>query len=211
MTVLEGIKVLYHSSIKIEKGVKIYVDPYKIEEDFHDADFVFITHEHYDHFSPEDIKKIVKDDTYIISVQDVINNCKELQPNDLNRISVKPNETYELSNIKFETVVAYNEEKQFHPKNKEWVGYIITIDGARIYVAGDTDAVEELKTIKCDVALVPIGGTYTMNFEEAAKLVNEIQPRYAIPMHYGAIVGTKQDAINFKELINNEIEVKLFI
>lgn len=118
---VEGIEVLYHSSIKIKKGITVYIDPYGIEESYNDADFIFITHEHYDHFSVEDIKKVIKEDTVIISVQNVIKECKVLQKNDEKRISVKPNETYEFKNLKFETTVAYNKEKLFHQKEKEWV------------------------------------------------------------------------------------------
>lgn len=208
---IEGIEVLYHSSIKIKKGITIYIDPYGIEKNLKDADFIFITHEHYDHFSVDDIKKVIKEDTVIVSVPNVINESKILQKSDDKRIAVKPNETYEFKNIKFETTVAYNKAKLFHQKEKEWVGYIITIGGIRIYIAGDTDDLEELKSIKCDVALVPIGGMYTMNYEEAADLINSIKPKYAIPTHYGAIVGEKADAIEFKKLINTETNVKIFI
>lgn len=208
---IEGIEVLYHSSIKIKKGITIYIDPYGIEKNLKDADFIFITHEHYDHFSIEDMKKVIKEDTVIVSVPNVINESKILQKSDDKRIAVKPNETYEFKNIKFETTVAYNKAKLFHQKEKEWVGYIITIGGTRIYIAGDTDNLEELESIKCDVALVPIGGMYTMNYEEAANLINSIKPKYAIPTHYGAIVGEKADAIEFKKLINTETNVKIFI
>ena len=211
MDSLEGIDVLYHSSIRIKKDIIIYVDPYEIKEELNDADFIFITHEHYDHFSPEDIKKVIKGDTIIVSTPDVVSISKELQPDDKKRIAVKPNETYEFKDIKFETTVAYNKEKLFHQKEKEWVGYIITIDGISYYIAGDTDDLDELKVIKCNVALVPIGGTYTMNYKEAANLVNAIKPKYAIPTHYGSIVGKKEDGIEFKKLIDDDIKVKIFI
>lgn len=205
---IEGIEVLYHSSIRIKKGITIYIDPYGIDTCSHDADYIFITHEHYDHFSVEDIKKIIKEDTVIISVPNVIKESKILQNNDEKRIEVKPNESYEFKDIKFETTVAYNKTKLFHQKEKQWVGYIITLNGVKIYVAGDTDNLDELKSIKCDVALVPIGGMYTMNYEEAADLVNSIKPKYAIPTHYGAIVGEKEDAEQFEKLVNSEIKVK---
>lgn len=211
MDFLEGIDVLYHSSIRIKKDIIIYVDPYEIKEELNDADFIFITHEHYDHFSPEDIKKVIKEDTIIVSTPAVVSASKELQPDDKRRIEVKPNETYEFKDIKFETTVAYNKYKLFHQKEKEWVGYIITIDGISYYIAGDTDDLDELKVIKCDVALVPIGGTYTMNYKEAANLVNIIKPKYAIPTHYGSIVGKKEDGIEFNKLIDDDIKVKIFI
>lgn len=208
---LEGIEVLCHSSIKIKKNITVYVDPYNIAENFHDADYIFITHEHYDHFSVEDIKKVMKNNTVIVATTDLIDAVKVIQPDNTKRITVKPNKSYKLENIKFETTVAYNKEKLFHEKEKEWVGYIITIENSRYYIAGDTDDLEELKSIKCDVAFVPVGGTYTMNYKEASDLVNAIKPKYAIPIHYGLIVGDKEDAEKFKKLINNNIEVKILV
>ena len=113
--------------------------------------------------------------------------------------------------MKIETIPAYNNEKQFHPKSNNWVGYIIEINGEKYYIAGDTDITEENKKIKCDVALLPIGGTFTMNYEEATELANIIKPKIVIPIHYGSIVGNKSDAEKFKKLINKEIkcEIKL--
>ena len=111
-----------------------------------------------------------------------------------------------VEEIKFETIPAYNTNKTFHPKENGWVGYIIIINGIRYYIAGDTDITEENKQVKCDVAFVPVGGTYTMDFKEAASLINEIKPKIAIPIHYGSIVGTEQDAIDFIRLLHPEIK-----
>lgn len=111
-----------------------------------------------------------------------------------------------LLGIKFETVAAYNVNKSFHPKENGWVGYIIEIKGIRYYIAGDTDITEENRNVKCDVAFVPVGGTYTMDFKEAAQLVNIIKPKIAVPIHYGSVVGTNQDAIDFIRLLHPEIE-----
>ena len=205
------VKVLFHSSIRIEDSVIVYIDPYNIKDNLNDADYIFITHEHYDHFSPEDIMKIIKNDTIIISVPSVIKKSEDLQLDSEKRIEVKPNEKYKLNDLNFETTVAYNRFKPFHSKGKEWVGYIITLNGIAYYIAGDTDELEELKNIKCDVALVPVGGTYTMNFKEAADLVNCINPKVAIPTHYGSVVGKKEDADNFEKLVNENIEVIKYI
>ena len=117
-------------------------------------------------------------------------------------ITVEPNKQYIIQGIKFETVLAYNTNKAFHPKENEWVGYIIEIKGIRYYIAGDTDITEENKKVKCDVAFVPVGGTYTMDFKEAASLINEIKPKIAVPTHYGDIVGTNQDATDFIRLLH---------
>ena len=128
-----------------------------------------------------------------------------------NIISVEPNEQDSIDDIKYETVPAYNTNKQYHPKENNWVGYILDIDGVRYYIAGDTDITAENKKIKCDVAFVPVGGTYTMDFKEAALLINEIKPKIAVPIHYGSVVGTKQDAEDFIKLLNPSIEGKILM
>ena len=211
MNILNGIEVFCHNSIKIKKDVTIYIDPYKIEKEYNDADYVFCTHEHYDHFSPEDIKKVVKESTIIITVPNTLAETIKLQPDRSKIILVVPNESYDLKNIKFETTVAYNSKKLFHQKSKEWVGYVITIKGERFYIAGDTDDLPELENIKCDVAFVPIGGMYTMNHNEAANLINEIHPKIAIPTHYGLIIGSKEDAEKFKQEVIPDIKVEILI
>jgi L-ascorbate metabolism protein UlaG (beta-lactamase superfamily) len=121
-------------------------------------------------------------------------------------IIVEPNETKTVLGIKFETVPAYNTNKPFHPKENNWVGYILEINNVRYYIAGDTDITEENSKVKCNVAFVPVGGTYTMNFEEAAELVNKIMPKVAVPIHYGSIVGTNQDAEDFINLLKSNIK-----
>ena len=208
---LENIEVLCHSSIKINKGKVIYIDPFKINKDYKDADIIFITHDHYDHYSEEDIDKIKKENTIIVAPEELITKLlnKGFQKNYI--ITVKPNKKYQVEGIEFETIPAYNIKKQFHPKENEWVGYILELNGVKYYIAGDTDITEENKKVKCDVAFVPVGGTYTMDAKEAATLVNEIKPKIAVPIHYGSIVGTKEDAINFLKLLNPEIESKILI
>ena len=123
--------------------------------------------------------------------------------------TVIPGSSYEIGSLKFETVPAYNKLKPFHPKHAGWVGYILEVDGQRIYIAGDTDAVKEVKQVQCDVALVPVGGTYTMDAIQAAELVNAIRPKTAIPTHYGSIVGKKEDAAAFAEHVDDAITVEI--
>ena len=200
------IEINCHSSIKISKEKIIYIDPFKIEKETHDADIILITHEHYDHYSPEDLEKVTTNETIIVAPKTVKALSKMI-----NIVLVEPNQTYEVQGIKIETIPAYNVNKQFHPKENEWVGYIIEIDNTRYYIAGDTDVTPENKQVKCDVALVPVGGTYTMTYEEAAELVNLIKPKIAIPTHYGSIVGSKDDGIKFKELLSVEIECNILI
>ena len=207
---LENIQVLYHSSIKINKEKVIYIDPFKIEDNCHDADIIFITHSHYDHYSEEDIKKIIKEGTKIVVTNDLQETASKLT-NEENVISVQPNEKYCVEGISFETIPAYNLNKQFHPKQNNWVGYVIELNGLKYYIAGDTDITDENKTVKCDVAFVPVGGTYTMTAKEAANLVNIIKPKIAIPIHYGSVVGTKQDAIDFVNLLDERIDGKILM
>ena len=203
---LENIEVLYHSSIKINKEEIIYIDPFRINKNYKDADIIFITHSHFDHYSQEDIDKIVKNDTIFVVPEDLL---EKLLINGIKRdyiVIVEPNKEYEVKGINFKTVLAYNINKEFHPKANNWVGYIIKIQDIRYYIAGDTDVTLESKNVKCDVAFVPVGGKYTMNFKEAADLINEIKPKIAVPIHYGSIVGTNQDANDFIKLLNPSIK-----
>lgn len=203
---LEDVTVLCHSSIKICKEKVIYIDPFRIEKNYNDADIIFITHDHYDHYSEEDIQKVRKVDTTIVIPESLLS---KVQFEKQNTITVKPNEKYIVKGINIETIPAYNINKKFHPKENNWIGYILEINKVRYYIAGDTDVTGENKKVKCDIAFVPVGGTYTMNCKEAALLINEIKPKIAVPTHYGEIVGTKQDAVNFKKLVNSEINVLL--
>ena len=199
---LDNVEVLCHSSIRINKEKIIYIDPFKIDKNYNDADVIFITHDHYDHYSEEDIDKIKKEGTVFVIPEELLTKLlvKGYNKNDIT--IVQPNKQYMIQGIKFETVPAYNTNKAFHPKENEWVGYIIEIKGIRYYIAGDTDITEENKKVKCDVAFVPVGGTYTMDFKEAARLINEIKPKIAVPTHYGDIVGTNQDATDFIRLLH---------
>lgn len=209
---LKGIECLGHSTIKINKNEKvIYIDPYNIKENRNDANIIFITHNHYDHFSEEDVKRVKNNETIIVITEDLYTNTLKLGFNGINIIIVKPNNTYQVEGIKFSTIPAYNTNKTFHPKECEWVGYIIELDNTRYYISGDTDITEENQKVKCDVCFVPVGGTYTMDFKEAAYLVNEIKPKVAVPIHYGSIVGTKQDAEDFRKLLRPTIECQIMI
>lgn len=207
---LKNIEWLGHSTIKINnQNQVIYIDPYNIKQDYNDADMIFITHSHYDHFSEEDINKVKKENTNIIITEDVFEKTLSLGFKESNIITVKPNESYQIDNIKFDTILSYNVNKKFHPKENNWVGYVIDINGVKYYIAGDTDITDENKMIKCDVAFLPVGGTYTMNFEEAANLANIIEPKVVVPIHYGSIVGTLEDAKNFKQRVKETIKCEI--
>ena len=206
INILDNIEVLYHSCIKINKEKIIYIDPYHIDKNYNDADLIFITHDHYDHYSEEDIDKVKKQDTVIVAPEELLTKLLRKGFRQDNIITVEPYDVDMELGIKFEAIPAYNTNKQFHPKENGWVGYIIEIQGIKYYIAGDTDITEENRKVKCDVTFVPVGGTYTMDFKEAAMLINEIKPKIAIPTHYGSVVGTKQDATDFIKLLHPEIK-----
>ncbi len=203
---LDNVRIFCHSSIRIESPKIIYIDPFKINREHEDAELIFITHDHYDHFSENDIKKVMNEDSKIILPYGMYEKASNLGFKDENIIEVNPDEEKTVDGINFETIAAYNVNKSFHPRENGWVGYIITLNGERYYIAGDTDVTEEAKNVNCDVAFLPVGGTYTMTAEEAAELANEINPDIAVPIHYGSIVGTDEDAELFVKLLNPDIK-----
>ena len=211
---IANIELIAQSAIRIKSqdNKVIYFDPFKLGGNYNnDADLIYITHSHFDHFSPEDILKIKKEDTKIIAPEDLREEIEKIGFDERNVLLVKPNNEYNIERIEFSTIPAYNINKNFHKKEFNWVGYIVNIDGEKIYVAGDTDNTEEARNVKCDIACVPIGGTYTMTYEEAADLINTIRPKLAIPTHYKTIVGSVQDAQKIKEKIAENIEVKILM
>lgn len=196
------IKVTGQSSIEISGSKILWFDPFNISGETHNADIIFITHAHYDHFSPEDIEKVKKDESIIIAPEGVCDDADMV---------VQPYEKLQIGEISVEAVPAYNVIKPFHPKSKKWVGYIVNMDGTSYYICGDTDCTEEAKKVRCDVLLVPCGGTFTMNASEAAELANTIMPKKAVPTHYGSIVGSKKDGQQFKKRLNGSIECEILI
>ena len=209
---IDNITVNTQNSIRISsKAMVIYIDPLEIRDEKHDADIILITHDHYDHFSPEDIKKVAKPDSILVVPEKMFSKTQALGDAVSQTETVKPSEHYNINGLEFETVPAYNILKPFHPKSAGWVGYILRIDGKRIYIAGDTDATKEAKAVKCDIALVPVGGTYTMDAKKAAELINTIQPEIAVPVHYGSIVGKPADGKVFAENVKSPVKTELFL
>ena len=194
---LNKITWLGHSSFKLTGDKIIYIDPFQIKEE-EKADIILITHEHFDHYSPEDVEKIKKENTIIVTTPVTAEKIKG------NVKTVIPGDELEISGIKIEAVPSYNTNKKFHPKNDKKVGFIITINGESLYHAGDTDLIPEMEHIKADIALLPVSGTYVMTSEEACKAAELIKPKYVIPMHYGSIVGSKDDALKLKQLYKGE-------
>ncbi len=191
---------LGHASMRLQADKVVYVDPWEVEA-AHDADIVLVTHDHYDHCIPEDIEKVSKDKTVIVATAD----CKSKLGGDV-RI-VAPGDKVDVDGVAIEAVPAYNSDKHFHPKANNWVGYIITLGGKRIYQAGDTDVIPEMKDVTADVAILPVGGTYTMTANEAAEAITLIKPNLCIPMHYDKIVGTADDAREFAGLVDIECKI----
>ena len=200
------IKVITHSCIRIDEGgIVIYADPFRMPDDPRDGDIILVTHDHFDHFSPEDIKKAAKSGAVVAAPVKMAKKAAEETGMDITPVS--PGNAYELSDLTVETVPAYNILKPFHPKSAGWVGYIINVGGRRIYIAGDTDVTPESKKVVCDVAMLPVGGKYTMNAKEAAGLANIIRPAEAIPTHYGTVVGSAEDGKLFASLVQSPTSV----
>ncbi|MBC8249413.1 MAG: MBL fold metallo-hydrolase [Anaerolineales bacterium] len=204
---IENIHWLGHDTFRIENDKTIYIDPIKLKGRPPKADLILITHDHFDHCSPDDVAKLAKDDTVIVTIAAAAQKLK----GDV-RV-VKPGESLVVLGIPIETVPAYNVNKfrspgvPFHPKESEHVGFILTVGGLRIYHAGDTDVIPEMDDIEADIALLPVGGTYTMTADEAAQAANRIQPKVAIPMHHSAIVGSVRDAERFRDLCQVEVVI----
>lgn len=208
---LKNIEVLNHNCIKFNKEKVIYTDPFQLKNHYHDADIILITHSHYDHFSEEDLEKVRKENTIICITEDLYNKTLELGFSKENIITVKPNDTYQILGIEVKTIPAYNTNKKFHPKENNWVGYLLNLQGKVYYVAGDTDIMEENKNVRCDVTFVPVGGTYTMDSKEATELVNEIKLLIAVPVHYGSVVGEEKDAEMFVQNLEKGIQGKILM
>lgn len=204
------ISVNFHSSIKITGNKIVYFDPLKVMEN-HDADYIFITHSHWDHFSKEDILKIKKDNTKIIGPKDMNNSFIELGFVKENIILFSSKEKWHDEDISIKTVPSYNINKNFHPKENGWLGYIVTIDNTIYYVPGDTDVLKENEAIICDILFVPIGGTYTMDAMEAANFTNKLRPKKVVPVHYGSIVGSNEDYYIFESNVDSNIRIENYI
>lgn len=183
-------------------GNKIYyVDPFELPQDnppagrLDKADIIFITHAHHDHLSPQDISSILKNDTTVVATSDSLETLKISQ----DKFPVEPNKEYSLKGFAFQTVPAYNLDPsrlKFHPKSKNWVGYIFNINGKKFYHAGDTDFIPEMNSfdkLNIDYAFLPMGGTYTMDVDEMAEAANAIKAKFVIPMHYKKILGDNSE------------------
>ena len=188
---------LGHASFKLDAdGKLIYFDPWKVKKD--KANLILITHSHFDHLSLDDVRRIQTKETTIVATRDSASKLG----GDVRIVSV--GDKVEIEGVGIEAVPSYNVGKNYHPKTSGWVGYVVTVCGIRIYHAGDTDALEEMNKLNVDLALLPVGGTYTMTADEAAGIANEFKPKISIPMHWGSIVGSEADADRFRDLFEGE-------
>ncbi len=206
-TVLDKIDVTYHSSIRIGGEKVIYIDPLHISGAPHDADLILFTHPHADHFSPRDAKKLMKESTVIaapksMSVMILLTMQKKAVP-------LVPDQRTELAGVPVRTVAAYNTGKLNHLKAMKWLGYILTIGETEVYVSGDTDVTDECRSVSCDIALLPVGGMYTMNPAQAAQLANTIAPHTVIPVHYGTMLGGADAPERFRNALNPGIQADI--
>lgn len=198
---IENIIWLGHATFKIVNKKVIYIDPWKVKEK-DSADIILVSHSHFDHLSIEDVEKVRGEGGIVVTTSDSASQLSR----DVRILA--PGAKINIDDILIEGVPSYNIGKDFHPRNNNWLGFIITVNGKRIYYAGDTDVTPEMKMLtNIDIALLPVGGTYTMTCKEAADAANAFKPKIAIPYHWGDIVGSKSDAEKFKELFEGETRI----
>ncbi|MGC9323215.1 MAG: MBL fold metallo-hydrolase [Desulfomonilia bacterium] len=187
-----------HASVLISSTEKsIYIDPWKVEPTSPKADIILVTHDHYDHYSEDDIRLLRTDATRIVSPVQV----------PLMTDTILPGGTMEIGGVSIKAVPAYNIDKAFHPKENNWVGYVVGLSGKTIYHTGDTDRIPEMKGIHADVLLLPVGGTYTMDSRQASEALNDITASHVIPIHFGDIVGSIKDAQTFSKLCPVDVHI----
>lgn len=204
------LKWLGHSGFLIKNNRVIYIDPYNIKEGSEKADLILITHSHYDHCSVADMNKIVKEGTKIIIPADCQSKITKFDVTIKIEI-IEPDQELDLGDVEISTIASYNIDKHFHPKDESWVGYLIKMKDVLIYHAGDTDVIPEMQKLtgykqseREFIALLPVGGRFTMSAEEAVEAAKIIKPTLAIPMHWGSIVGSEDDAREFVDLCKEE-------
>ena len=193
---------LGHDTFRIDAEKTLYFDPFQVSFG-PKADVIMISHDHFDHCSPEDVAKIQGPGTVIITEKD----SEKKLSGDVRVL--KPGESLEVKGVKVEAVPSYNVDKDFHPRRNGWLGFIVEVEGFRIYHAGDCDFMPEMKGLQVDIAMLPVSGTYVMTADQAVKAALAIKPKCAIPMHYGAIVGEERDALHFKRDLEGKVNVRV--
>ncbi len=201
---LSFLKWIEHAGFMMEiNGKNVYIDPFRIRAEMPKADIVFITHTHFDHFNEEALGKIVTGKTQFVAPKETASKLSGKKV-----LAVEPEREYEIEGIGFSTVRAYNTNKEFHPKANDWVGYVIDANGVKVYHAGDTDVIDEMKSVSADIALLPAGGHYVMTVDEAASAAKLIHAKAFVPMHYRALLGeegARKAEEEFRKKVKNSI------
>jgi len=204
-----GLKIRWHGhdTFTLEKDYNICIDPYKLSKPVK-ADLLLVSHNHFDHLSLDDLKKMTLDDTVVVTANECLQNLSSITCK--KKLSLRPGDEKTIDGVKIKAIPAYNidkinpdTKKPFHPKEDEKIGFFIDINGTTIYHTGDSDLIPEMENLQPEILLVPVSGTYVMTATEAAKAVEKIKPKIAIPMHYGTLVGSENDAITFKKLVKS--------
>lgn len=205
--VLESIEVISHSGVRVGGERVIYIDPVEVNGEPHDADIILFTHPHFDHFSPKDAKKLMKGSTVIAAPATMLPMCSLLlgrKPEVL-----RPGERRVIAGVQIEAVAAYNVGKPFHLKSMKWLGYVITLGETRVYITGDTDITAECRSVSCDILMLPVGGGYTINAQQAAELANAVSPHTVIPIHYGKLLGGSEAPDVFRSGLSEGIQADI--
>jgi len=197
MGMLDNIHWLGHASFKVTGPLTVYIDPWNVSET-HDADIILVTHDHYDHLSLDDVDRVAKPDAVVVAPPGM---GGKIGPTGLAFQPLGPGQAATVKGMTVEAVAAYNPAKPFHPSSNGWNGYVFTLEDTRIYHAGDSDLTPEMQSVTADIVLLPVGGKFTMDAGEAARAVQAIGPKAAIPMHWGSIVGSEDDARRFCSLV----------
>jgi L-ascorbate metabolism protein UlaG (beta-lactamase superfamily) len=206
---MEKLHWLGHASFRIDGSRTVYIDPWKLPRGAKQADVILVTHEHFDHFSKDDIASISGSETVIVTNAQVAAEVKKAKIPCSQVIALAPGGSCDARGVGIQAVPSYNINKEFHPKKAVNLGFIVTIDGTVIYHAGDTDHIPEMDSYRCDIALLPVSGTYVMTADEAARAAAAMHPKVAVPMHYGDIVGSDADAKAFADLLRGNVEVRI--
>lgn len=206
---IEKLRWFGHDAFRWDGSKIVYFDPWHLPAGAKKADIICVSHEHFDHCSAEDIAKISAKDTVIVASAEAAGQIRKAGIAAGEIRAMASGDTAAVGGVAIAATASYNIGKQFHPRKTNKLGFLVTMDGATVYHAGDTDAIPEMSAYRCDVALLPVSGTYVMTADEAAGAARAIRPKVAVPMHYGEVAGSPADAKRFSDLLKGEIEVKI--